>query len=430
VRIDHIERDPGNPRVHSDKQIRQIAASITEFGFTVPLLLDAQRRIIAGHGRLEAAKLIAMREVPTISLTHLTPLQSRALMIADNKLSANADWDENLLAQQFATLSEADLNFDLEITGFETAEIDMFVEGLNMPEDDADRADQLPAEHDQSPVSVPGDVWRLNEHLVSCANALDLRAYARLMGRRKAAAIFTDPPFNLRINGHVGGLGKIRHREFAQASGEMSEAEFADFLERALGNGAKFSRDGAIHFVAMDWRHLSELLAAGRKVFTEVKNLCVWTKNNGGMGSFYRSQHELFLVFKSGNGPHRNNFELGQYGRYRTNVWQYPGATSFSRSGEEGNLLALHPTVKPVRLVADAILDVTKRGDIVLDQFLGSGTTVIAAEKTGRVCYGLEIDPLYVDTVVRRWQTFSGKTAIHNDSGRAFPAVETERANG
>jgi DNA modification methylase len=232
--------------------------------------------------------------------------------------------------------------------------------------------------------------------------------------------IFTDPPYNVPIDGHASGLGAIRHRPFPMASGEMNEAEYTAFLAQACRNLAAFSADGSIHFVCMDWRHLDELMAAGREAYGELKNVCVWVKDNAGMGSLYRSQHEFVLVFKHGRGSHHNNVQLGQFGRNRSNVWRYPGVNSFARCGEEGNLLALHPTVKPVAMVADAMLDCSARGEIVLDAFLGSGTTVIAAERTGRRCYGLELDPAYVDTIIRRWQTLTGGSARHAVSGRSF----------
>jgi DNA modification methylase len=246
------------------------------------------------------------------------------------------------------------------------------------------------------------------------------------MGEERAAMVVTDPPYNVPIDGHASGLGAIHHRPFPMASGEMDGAEFGAFLADAFRNLAAFSIDGSLHFICMDWRHVEELLAAGRAAYDELKNLCVWVKDNGGMGSLYRSQHELVFVFKHGRNGHRNNVQLGQYGRNRSNVWHYPGANSFSRRGEEGNLLALHPTVKPVAMVADAILDCSARGDIVLDAFLGSGTTLIAAERTGRRCYGLELDPAYVDTTVRRWQALTGGSARHGASGRSFDDLARE----
>ena len=238
--------------------------------------------------------------------------------------------------------------------------------------------------------------------------------------------VFIDPPYNVPIDGNVSGNGAIRHREFQMASGEMSELQFSSFLTSSLKLLARYSATGAVHFVCMDWRHIRELLTAGRDVYDSVLNVCVWVKNNGGMGSFYRSRHELVFVFRNGKGKHRNNIQLGRYGRNRTNVWEYRSINSVSKSGEEGNLLALHPTVKPVALVADALLDCSARGDVVLDAFLGSGSTLIAAERTGRICCGIEIDPLYVDTAIRRWQRHTGDHAIHVVSGKRFDDVASE----
>jgi DNA modification methylase len=280
------------------------------------------------------------------------------------------------------------------------------------------------------PVSKLGDIWLLGRHRVLCGNALEESSFSVLMQRQKAAVVFVDPPFNVRIDGHAGGLGKIKHRDFEMASGEMSEAEFTSFLTQSCALLAANSADGSLHYVCMDWRHMGELLHAGNAVYQEFKALCVWNKGNGGMGSLYRSQHELIFVFKNGEAPHRNNIQLGQFGRYRTNVWDYAGLNSFARCTEEGNLLALHPTIKPAAMVGDAILDCTTRGDIVLDAFLGSGTTAIASERTGRVCYGMELDPVYIDTTVRRWQAFTGLSATHAVSGRSFAELEQEAGNG
>ena len=282
------------------------------------------------------------------------------------------------------------------------------------------------------PISKPGDLWSLGDHRLYCGNALDAAAYKTLMHGRRASVGFTDPPYNVKIDGHASGLGNTHHREFAMASGEMNEAEFTSFLTIACTQLARNSVSGAVHFICTDWRHMGELSAAGRASFSELLNVCVWCKTNAGMGSLYRSQHELIFVFKSGRGRHRNNVQLGKFGRNRTNVWSYPGANSFGRGSDEGNLLELHPTVKPIRLVADALLDCSARGDVVLDPFLGSGTTLIAAEKVGRVCGGIEIDPLYVDTAVRRWQAFSGQQAVHVVTSLPFPDVisSKETAHG
>jgi DNA modification methylase len=421
-----LRANPENPRVHSDKQIKQIARSIETFGPIVPVLVDQNLRVIAGHGRLLAAQMLGLKELPTICVEHLTDHQIKAFAIADNKLTDNSTWDEALLAQQLKALAEIELDFSIEATGFETGEIDLLIEGLESNnEGEPTVTDSIP---DQSGtrVSSLGDLWELGKNRVLCGNALDAETFSLLMGTRRAAMVFTDPPYNVPIDGHASGLGRKRHGNFVMASGEMSVSEFTDFLSNVCGLLARHSNDGSIHFICMDWRHMRELLTAGGEAYDELKNLCVWTKNNAGMGSFYRSQHELVFVFKHGNGSHRNNVQLGQFGRYRSNVWQYAGANSFGRSTEEGDLHLLHPTIKPVSLVADAVMDCSSRGEIVLDPFLGSGTTVIAAERTGRICYGMDLDPVYVDTTVRRWQGFTGLFATHAASGRSFNDLEKE----
>jgi DNA modification methylase len=428
--IDQLKPDPNNPRCHSKKQIRQIAQSIKTFGFNVPILIDRDGNVVAGHGRLLAARELGMTEVPTLCLDHLTPVQLCAFRIADNRLTEIATWDDRLLAQQLKDLSLLGLDFSLEVTGFDMGEIDLRIWSLEDQSEDDDPADRVPRAAGP-PVSKLGDLWRLDRHRVFCGNALDHAAFAALMGAERGAVVFTDPPYNVPIDGHASGLGAIHHRPFPMASGEMDGAEFTAFLRDAFANLAAFSVDGALHYVCMDWRHIGELLAAGDGTYGGLKNLCVWVKDNGGMGALYRSQHELVFVFKHGRHGHRNNVQLGRFGRNRSNVWHYPGAKSFGRGGAEGNLLALHPTVKPVAMIADAILDCSARGEIVLDGFLGSGTTVIAAERTGRRCYGIELDPGYVDTIIRRWQALTGGSARHAASGRNFDDLvcEAEAAN-
>jgi DNA modification methylase len=431
-RIDQLNPDPTNSWRHSKKQIGQIANSIETFGFNVPILIDRDGKVIAGHGRLFACRELGWTEVPTLRLDHLTPAQARAFMIADNRLTEIATWDDRLLAQQLKELSLLGLDFSLEVTGFEMGEIDLRIASLeDMPEEDADPVDAVSEVSAAPPVSQIGYQWLLGRHRILCGNALESDALAALMGEECADMVFTDPPYNVPIDGHASGLGAIHHRPFPMASGEMDKAAFTAFLRQACRNLAAFSASGSLHFICMDWRHLDELLTAGGEAYGELKNLCIWVKDNSGMGSLYRSQHELVFVFKQRGGAHRNNVQLGQFGRNRSNVWRYPGANSFARSTAEGNLLVLHPTVKPVAMVADAILDCSARSDIVLDAFLGSGTTVIAAERTGRRCYGLELDPAYVDTVVRRWQALTGGSARHAASGRSFDdlADEAEAAN-
>ena len=427
--ISELRVDPSNPRHHSPQQIRQIASSISAFGFNVPVLVDANLKVIAGHGRILACQLLGWTEVPTIRLEHLTETQAKAFMIADNRLTEIAVWDDGLLAEQLRELSILDLDFDLEATGFAMGEIDLRIEGLKSEaEEEEDPADALAAVQVAPRVSRPGSLWLLGRHRVLCASAQDEAAYALLMLEERATMVFTDPPYNISIEGNVSGLGSIHHRDFRMAVGEMDASQFTTFLRCTCVLLGRYSSDGSLHFIFMDWRHLGELLAAGREVYGELMNLCVWVKRNGGMGSFYRSRHELILIFKHGRGAHRNNIELGRFGRNRSNVWEYPSPTAFGKSGAEGNLLALHPTVKPVALVADAIMDASARGDVVLDPFLGSGTTVIAAERTGRRCYGLELDPLYVDTILRRWQAFTGARARHGVTGESFDELEKEAA--
>jgi DNA modification methylase len=359
----------------------------------------------------------------------LVSLGCARIAIADNRLAEISVWDDRILAEQLKELSAVDLGFSVEITGFDIGEIDIRIESLDGEAGGKDdSADEIPPSTSKPPVSRVGDLWLLGPHRVYCGSALDPAAYASLMDGKLAAMVFTDPPYNVRIDGHASGLGAVQHRDFVMASGEMDEAEFKAFLTSSCALLAQNSIDGAIHFVCMDWRHIHELMAAGREVYSEFKNLCIWVKSNGGMGSLYRSRHELVFVFKKGDGTHRNNVQLGRFGRNRTNVWEYPGANSLGRGTEEGNLLALHPTVKPVAMVADAILDCSAPGDVVLDGFLGSGTTVIAAERARRRCYGLELDPGYVDTIIRRWQAFSGEGARHAETGRSFDDLESEKA--
>ena len=414
-----------NARTHSRRQIKKIAASIERFGFVNPVLIDENNQIIAGHGRVAAAKLLGWQEVPTLRVEHLDEAEKRAYILADNRLAEEAGWDKEMLAIELQGL--IDLDFSIELTGFDLAEVDFLLDGeaeAKAPDRNIDD-DVPPVPAPGAATTRPGDLWQLGQHRLFCGDATAAASYAKLLGGAKAALIFTDPPYNVPISGHVSGLGKARHREFAMASGEMTSDEFRGFLESVFGHMAAHSADGSIHFVCMDWRHYGETLAAGTSIYAELKNLCVWVKSNGGMGTFYRSRHELVFAFKNGTAAHINNFELGQTGRYRTNVWEYAGVNSFGR--DRNDALAMHPTVKPVALVADAIKDCSKRKQIVLDPFAGSGTTVIAAEKTGRRAHVLELDPIYCDTILRRWQTFTGKHALHADTGRCFEEMEELR---
>lgn len=420
---------PNNARTHSKHQIRQIAASIEKFGFTNPILVDNKHTIIAGHGRVAAAKLLGLERVPTIRLEGLSEQEIRAYILADNRIAEKAGWDKSILAIELQNLINLDTDFSVTITGFEIPEIDLI---LAESSSNADQDEPLDMSEAGPRVTKPGDLWLLGKHRILCGNALEASCFKSLMGNRKANLVFVDPPYNLPIEDNVSGKGVVHHQDFAMASGELSNAEFGAFLVSSLSNLARNSVDGSIHYVCMDWRHVGELLAAGKQVYDNLLNLCVWTKNNGGQGSLYRSRHELVFVFKKGKRPHRNNVMLGKHGRYRTNVWEYPCATTFSRQGEEGNLLSYHPTVKPVPLVADAILDCSARGELVLDSFLGSGSTLLAAERVGRICYGIELAPEFVDVAVRRWQRHTGERAVLEASSKTFDelASSAEADNG
>jgi hypothetical protein len=413
-----------NARKHSSRQIQQIARSIGAFGFNVPILVDAAGLVLAGHGRLMAAKQLGLIEIPVMVLDYLSPAQAKAFAIADNRLAETSTWDDALLAEILLELSAAELDFSIEDTGFTMGEIDFRIQGAAVSGEQADD------EHFEPlcgpAVSRTGDLWILGEHRIVCGDALQASTYDVLMGQEKAGIVFADVPYNVAIDGNVSGKGRVRHREFAMASGEMSRPEFSSFLKSAFTHLAAHSVSGALHYICMDWRHLAETLEAGETAYTGLQNICVWVKDSGGMGSLYRSQHELVLVFRVGRDANVNNVQLGQFGRNRTNVWMYPSAASLSKKTGAENLLALHPTCKPIALVADALLDTSRRGDIVLDGFLGSGTTLLAAQRVGRRCRGIEIEPGYVDTAILRWEKATGATALHS-SGLSFAQLKEGR---
>ena len=427
VLIADLKSAPRNARTHSEAQIGLIAKSIEKFGFTNPVLTDQSRNVIAGHGRIAAARKLGWSSVPCLQVREMSDDQKRAYLIADNRLAERAGWDKEILAIEFQAL--LDHNFDLDVVGFEQVEIDQILTLETDVQNDALAPEnEVPEPQPAMPVTREGDLWTLGRHLLLCADAREMGSLRRLLRDNRADMVFADPPYNVPINGHVSGLGATRHREFAVGSGEMSTPTFTDFLAKTLGNTAAVCRDGAIAFVCMDWRHMGEMEAAGRAAFSELKNLCVWTKTNGGMGTFYRSKHELVFVWKVGTAPHTNTFGLGEKGRYRTNVWEYAGVNTFK--AERMEEISLHPTVKPVALVADAIRDVTNRGECVLDPFGGSGTTLIAAHKTGRVARIIEIDPIYCDVMIRRFEKLTGKTATLAESGATFEQVYLKRRFG
>ena len=425
IAIDALKPNARNARTHSKKQIRQIGHSIAAFGFVVPILIDEDGFIIAGHGRYEAALLLGLKEVLVIMLPGLSEAKRRALALADNKIAENAGWDREKLAVELPELSELliEEGLDISITGFAAPELDQLT--ADFEEDPSDPADTIdPDWTTAAPVTKLGDLWQLGHHRLLCADARSGGDLARLMGGSQAAMAFMDPPYNVRIRDIVG-RGRIKHREFAMGSGELSRAGFVEFLKDTLAAAVAVCRDGAIHYVCMDWRHIAELLEASGTVYGETLNIAVWVKSNAGQGSFYRSQHELVGVFRVGKEPHLNNIELGRHGRSRSNVWHYAGVNTF-RAGRLDDL-GSHPTVKPVALVADTMKDVTRRRDIVLDTFCGSGTTILAAERVGRRAYTLELEPRFVDVAIRRWQAFSRRDATHAETGLTFDELASKR---
>ena len=415
--LDDIKPYKNNPKKHTEKQVTQIINSIKEFKFNNPILIDENNIIIAGHGRYLAGKHLKLDTVPVIRLTHLNEAQKKAYRIADNKLTENGEWDFDLLKIEFADIENLDLDGGLQLTGFDTAEIDTILTPSMENNNSADpELNNVPFIPDNEIISKPGDIWKLGKHRIICGNALEEETYKNLLGDTLADMIFTDPPYNVKISGHVSVRENNKHKEFAMASGEMSDKQFTNFLTQNFTLLKKFSKEGSLHFICMDWRHIEEICHAGY-VFDSFKNVCVWNKTNAGMGSLYRSKYELVFIFKNGKQSHVNNVKLGAEGRYRTNVWDYAGVNGF---GKNKKLLKLHPTVKPVEMIWDAILDVSNRGDIVLDSFLGSGSTLIACEKAHRVCFGVELEPIYIDTAIRRWETLTGENATRQQDGKKY----------
>jgi DNA modification methylase len=399
-------------RKHPASQIRKLAESIEQFGFVLPIIVDAADRVVAGWGLVLAARRLKLLEIPAVTIVDLDEARLRSLRLALNRLGEDSSWDPAALSLEFSDILEMDGTIDLQITGFEMGEIDVSLDGAGIEEED-----ELPTEPN-SPVTQVGDLWIAGEHRIFCGDALSRTSYEAVLGADCAEMVFADPPYNVAIAGNVSGLGAAKHDEFAMASGEMSPAEFAKFLQNSFGLVARHSIDGAIHFICMDWRHLEELMGATKTIYSELKNICVWNKSNAGMGSLYRSKHEFIFVFKNGKKPHINNIALGRFGRSRTNVWDYAGQNVLNGTGK--SKLALHPTVKPVALVADAIRDCSNRNGIILDPFGGAGTALIAAEKTGRRARLIEIDPGYVDVAVLRWQRLTGRTARNAITGVPF----------
>lgn len=411
VPVERLKPNVRNARTHSKKQIKQIAESIRRFGFNNPILIDDNFGVIAGHSRLQAAKQLGLLEVPVVCLSHLSGTETRAYMLADNKIALNAGWDSELLALELGALADLlpDVDLDLEVTGFEMGEIDILLADHEAPAPTPSDEDSLTEPLDVI-VARSGDIWHLGDHQILCGDARDSEAISALFTGQAASLVLTDPPYNVRVQGHVGGRGKTKHSEFAFASGEMSDLEFKDFLRDSVKVMQCHSEDGALLYVFMDWRHIEALLSVGRDLTLALKNICVWNKTTPGQGSFYRSAHELVTVFAKPGSTTINNVQLGKFGRNRSNVWTYPGVNTF-QTGKGGDL-AFHPTVKPVAMIAEALKDASRHGEIVFDPFLGSGTTLLAADKVGRRCYGVEFESKYIDIAIRRWQQLTGKDAV------------------
>lgn len=418
VPVQDLRPSPNNSRDHPKEQIEKLKRAIKQFGFLVPVLIDDRNRVIVGHARMEAAKELGLAEVPCIRTSHLSEAQKRAFTILDNRLAEDSIWDFQLLAKEFEFLQAEGI--DLQTTGFEIPEFEMVFANADVAAKNTEN-DEIPDLVPTRAITKPNDLWIMDDHRLLCGDARRRESFAALLRGSRAQLIFVDPPFNMKICGPVSGKGRIKHREFAEASGEKTSAQYGKFLEDSLGLLAEHSEDGSIHYVCIDWRHLYVLLTAGRRVYRELKNLVVWNKTNAGLGSFYRSQHELICIWKNGRGKHINNIQLGKHGRNRSNVWTYAGANSFS--SDRLSDLAMHPTVKPVGLVADALLDCSRRGDLVLDSFGGSGSTLIACERTNRKARLIEIAPIFCDQTVRRWQKLTGRIAV-NAAGVPFNDFE------
>ena len=418
IRIEDLRPSPRKVRKLDMAHVREVASSISALGFCVPLLVGRDNEIIHGEVSYEAAKQLGLDRLPCVRIGHLSREEQRVLRLAVNRLAEKGQWDLDALKIEFEELILLDA--PIEIAGFSPAEIDHVILG-----DAAEGLEQGPLEPDSATaVARVGDIFQLGPHRIVCGDATHPSVVARLLeGDPSARLVLTDEPYNVKVTGNVT---RGDHREFAMASGEMTDAEFLAFNGAWIAAVLPYLCDGGIFGTFIDWRGLPAVHSAVRSLGLAPLNLIVWAKTNAGMGSLYRSQHELLPLFRKGTAPHVNNVELGKRGRWRSNVWTYPGASSLGSDARRG--LKDHPTVKPTAMLEDALLDLTNRGDIVIDQFLGSGSTLIAAEKTGRVCRGLEIDPLYVDVIVRRYEAATGRTATLVESGETFQACGARRA--
>lgn len=419
VPITRIKPYAKNPRLHPPAQIALLKAGISRFGFVAPMLVTPDFDIIAGHGRLIAATELGMTEVPVIILPHLNEAEQAALRVADNAIAAKGIWSPDLLKESLSFVLDGDFGISEMHLGFEQGEIDFYL-GADLTTKSKGEVAAPPPNRLVSSVTQPGFLWNIGGHRILCGDSTDAASFEILMPGEQADVGISDIPWNRKINGHVSGHGAIKHPEFAFASGEMTETEFFEFTEKAFKLQAAFSKPGALNYQFIDWRGVGDMIAAGKRIYDDLINICVWVKPIGGMGGLYRSRQELVCVFRVKGGKHQNFVNLGKHGRNRSNVWEF---ASPSALGSERENLALHPTCKNVEMIGEAIMDSTRRKAIVLDAFLGSGTTVLAAQRTGRRGYGIEIDPYSVDVAVRRLQAESGLIAKLPD-GRSFNEIE------
>jgi DNA modification methylase len=414
--IDQIQPAARRVRRKEAAQTARVLSSIRKFGIVAPILVDQKFRIVHGHAVYDAAREAGLPKIPVICIDHLEPSELRLLSIALNRLAETGKWDDGILRLEVEELLDCGEN--IFVAGFETAEID----NLLLVDDDAAEEDESGVEDHLTidSVSQPGDIWLLGRHRLLQGDARDPANYARLMQPGELARIvLTDTPYNVPNAGHV--TTQARHREFAMAGGEMSREEFTAFIRDWMASSAAHLADGGLLATFIDWRSIDLVLACGRELGLQLLNIIVWAKSNGGQGSFWRSQHELLPVFKKGTAAHVNNVELGRFGRWRSNLWTYAGASTLGSDARDG--LTVHPTVKPRLLLEDALLDVSQRDEIVLEPFGGSGSTLLAAERVGRICRAIEIDGPYCDLVIKRWQAMTGQDAIFEASGETYSQI-------
>lgn len=410
--------DPLDPWKQKTEDVERAIPFVKRYGadHVLPILVDTDNNVVMGTAFVEAAKKAGIKRLRVVRQAFHDASERKLFSVAGTRILSTGFWDGDALAKVVLEFEKSIEDFSHDLIAFPPGVLDKLIGGSISKSG----ADDLPVIKTPEAVSSIGRVWLAGQHRIMCADATDASALKVLMMGQVAAAACVDPPFGCPVDGFVSSKGK--HREFVQASGEMSEPELLDFFRRLCRARADILRPGALVYLFIDWRSLHLLLQAGQELFGKLVNLCVWSKDRGGMGSFYRSQHELVLVFQQPGAKHTNNIQLGKHGVNRTNVWAYPSAAS-SRNGREGDLLKSHPTPKIVEMIGDAMLDCTVRGEIVVDTFLGSGTSLIAAERTGRTCFGMDLDPLYVDLTIRRWQAWTGDKAVDAETGETFDVI-------